>query len=445
MAAWIAEAFRDRTDKTFRKDTYDQFTKSTLPGHGLTQADFERFARHEVGIQHLVALAGAAGRLVPPQEAEALFKRENEQREAEVVGVFSSNYVAQVTVETNDVATYYTNQQAVYRIPEKIQVSYVKFAASNYLAEAEQELAKNTNVNQYVESIYLQRGTNAFLDASNQPLNPDAAKQKIRSELKENLALEEARKKAVEFANELFATQEKEGALEKLAAAKGLTNGVTQPFGQFETPPGLAVPPAFGQAAAKLTKEEPFAEQLIQAQDGIYIIALKERIPSEIPPLDTIMARVTQDYKNSKALELARAAGRELHTAITNGLAEGKTFSAVAAEKSFTPVTLAPFARKETMLPSLPNRADAPQVVSTAFQLTPGKVSEFVPTRSGGFVVHVKGIVPVSEEKLKAELPEYTKNLRQSRQFEAFSEWFRKQTELARVNLPGDTEQASPN
>jgi hypothetical protein len=57
--------------------------------------------------------------------------------------------------------------------------------------------------------------------------------------------------------------------------------------------------------------------------------------------------------------------------------------------------------------------------------------------------VHVKDIVPVAEEKVKAELPEYLKSLRQRRQYEAFNQWFRKQVDMARIDLPGDQPRAT--
>ncbi len=444
VAQWIIEAFRDRSDKTFRKDTYEQFLKTALPNHGLTQADFERFAAHEVAIQHLVALAGIPGKLVTPQEAEALFRQENQEVEAQVIFVNSSNYLAQVEVDPAAVATFYTNQQSRYRIPEKLQVAVLKFPATNFLAEANQELAKNTNVNQYVESVYLQRGTNSFKGPDNLPLSAEAAKEKIRDEIRHSIALEEAWKKAVEFDNELFQQADKTNALERLAAAKGLQVEVTPPFARYQTPPNLNVPPAFGQAAAKLTPEDPYPEQPIRAEDAVYVIALKQQIPSEVPPLDSIRDQVAQDYRNNRALELARAAGRELFNAVTNGLAQGQSFDAVAAQHQVTPVSLAPFSRKASDLPALPNRADVSRVVHTAFGVSPGKVSEFVPTGTGGFIVYVKRIVPVSEEKVQVELPEFTRNLRQSRQYEAFSEWFRRQVELAHVILPGgERERAS--
>jgi peptidyl-prolyl cis-trans isomerase D len=443
IAQWILDAFRDRTDKSFRKDSYDQFIKTALPSHGLSQTDFERFARHEVAIQHLVTLAGTAGKLVTPQEAEGLFRHENQEVEAQAVFVSSSNYLAQVQIDPSALATFYTNQQANYRIPEKVQVTYIKFAASNYFADADQELAKNTNLNQYVESTYLQRGTNAFMDTNNIPLTAEAAKMKIRDEIRESVALDEAWKKAVEFDNELFQLKEKTNALESLAATKGLQTAVTEPFSQLEGPKNLKVPASFGQMASKLTPEDPYPEQPIRAEDAIYVIAFKQRIPSEVPPLDNIRDRVTQDFKNSKALEMARATGRELHNAITNGVAQGQTFDAVVTQQKATPVSLEPFSRKANTLAAVPNRADVPQIVNTAFGVQPGKVSEFVPTRSGGFTVYVKRIVPVSEERIKIELPEFTKTLRQSRQYEAFSEWFRRQADSARVNLPGEKQRVS--
>ena len=181
----------------------------------------------------------------------------------------------------------------------------------------------------------------------------------------------------------------------------------------------------------------------IEGEDAAYIIALKQKIPSEIPPLDSIRDRVTQDYLQSKALELAHAAGSKLHNAITNAIAQGKTFEAAAAESNVSPVLLPPFSRKTTTLPGIPNSIDTSRVINTAFSLTPGNVSDWTPTRSGGFVVHVKGVTPPSAEVVQTELPQFMKTLRQSRQYEAFSEWFQKEMEAARITLPGDKQQAS--
>jgi ABC-type transport system substrate-binding protein len=52
---------------------FDAFEKQVLQQRGLTAADFERFLRHEVGMQQLISAAGISGKLVTPQDAKAWF------------------------------------------------------------------------------------------------------------------------------------------------------------------------------------------------------------------------------------------------------------------------------------------------------------------------------------------------------------------------------------
>lgn len=445
VAQWIRDlpAFHDQSGKQFQLEAYNHFINNSLPARGLSQADFERFARHEVGIQHLAALAGIAGKIIPPQEAEKLFRRENEEAEAEAVFFTSTNYLSQVTVDPAAIATYYTNQQALYRIPQKIQVSYVRFAASNYWADADQTLSKNTNLNQILESTYQQRGTNTFKDANGNVLSAEASKEKIKEEVRHEFAMQEARRKAFEFASELFEIKDKTNGLEKLAAAKGMPVEVSDPFTEYDPPRNMKVSSAFAQAAGKLTAEEPVPEQPLEGEDGYYLPTFKRIIPSEVPPLSSIQERVTQDYKNSKAMEMARAAGRDLAQAVTNGLAQGKSFQEVVASKNASAVVLPPFSRKTTTLTGIPNRGDASHLITTVFTLAPGKASDFVDTRTGGFVVYLKSITPVADAKVKAELPEFSERLRQSRQYEAFKDWFLAQEKAAQIVLPGDRQRTA--
>src|SRR6266536_4664410 len=76
---WIANAFRDRSSGTFRVETYQNFVQQTLRQRGYSEADLVRFVRHQVGVEHLSMVAGLSGALVPPREAEALYREQNEQ------------------------------------------------------------------------------------------------------------------------------------------------------------------------------------------------------------------------------------------------------------------------------------------------------------------------------------------------------------------------------
>ena len=81
----------------------------------------------------------------------------------------------------------------------------------------------------------------------------------------------------------------------------------------------------------RLTPDSPFSEPLVAA-DGAYIIAIRTRIPSTIPPLKSIEPRVTEDYRRSLALEAARSAGQAFRNAVTNGIAAGPHATATCAD-----------------------------------------------------------------------------------------------------------------
>src|SRR5205823_8863610 len=157
-----------------------------------------------------------------PREAEAAYRQENEQLSAEVVLFSATNYLAGVEASAEALAQFYTNNMALYRIPDRAQVSYVKFAATNYLAEADQQLAQVTNLTQQLDSIYQQRGADFYKDAEGKTLPHDAAIEKIKEEQRQRLGLSVARKKAgelLEQLDDLYHKQPKQpDNLEKLAA-----------------------------------------------------------------------------------------------------------------------------------------------------------------------------------------------------------------------------------
>src|SRR5206468_4294335 len=172
---WIANAVRDRASGAFRVETYQNFVQQQLRQHGYSEPELVRFVRHQVGVQHLSVLTGLSGDLVTPREAEALYRQENEQLSTEVVLLSASNYLASVQVTPAALAQFYSNNMAQYRVPERVQVSYVKFDMTNFLAEADQLLARTTNLTALLEQAYKQRGPDFYKDADGKVMPHDAA------------------------------------------------------------------------------------------------------------------------------------------------------------------------------------------------------------------------------------------------------------------------------
>jgi hypothetical protein len=439
VADWIARAFRDRKSGAFKMEDYQAFSAKTLPRGRVTESEFLTFVRHEVAIEQMFSVAGVGGSLVTPRDAEAAYRQENEQLFTEVVFFPSSNYLAAVQVTPEALGQFYTNFMSQYRIPERLQVAYVKFPATNHLAEVDQQLAQVTNLTQQLEGIYQQRGADFYKDAEGKLLAHDAALEKIKEEQRQRMALGLARKKAGEFMEQLYDLYQKQPKqpdnLEKLAAATGNLSALTEPFTQRDGPKELKVFDTFAQAAFKLSAEEPMSSEPIVGEDAAYVIALKKRLPSEVPPLEGIRDKVTEDFRRREAMEAAHKAGQAFSSQVTNGLAQGKSFEALCLEAGVISQKLPPISLSTRSLPKeWEGRVDLGLLKNVATGLSPGQTGPFEPTRDGGVIVHLVSRQPADETKLKAELPAFTNNLRAERRRMALNEWLRKEFELAHVS-----------
>ncbi len=410
----------------------DTFVKNVLGQKNLTLEDFQRFIRHDVGVQQLIAVTSLGGNLVTPQEVQSFYVREHQELSVQAVFFPATNFLAGISVTPHAVSNFFELQSAQYRLPERVQVNYVKFAASNFLNEARAQLAQVTNLEAMIEAEYQQRGSNYFSEAK----SPEEAKAIIREQALNNNALMAARKQAMAFAGELFnQSPVAPETLATFAQAKGLTPLVSPPFDRDEPPAGFEVRADFLRAAFALTAEEPYSQPLV-GSDGVYVISLNKRLPSEIPTFESIRDRVTQDYHYREAIMKARQAGASFYAAATNAVAAGKGFAAACTEANVRPVLPAPFSISSRTISGVEGRANLSQFKQAAFGTPPGQVSNFTPTGDGGFVVFVQAKLPMDEVRMKAELPNFARSVRQTRRGEAFNEWFRREAEKGFRDVP---------
>src|SRR5690242_5103040 len=173
VADWIAHAhtFADRNTGAFKLEAYQEFVTTVLPRGRVTENEFRTFVRHQAGIEQMFALAALSGDLVTPREVEAIYRQENEQLATEAAFFPASNHLAGVQVTPAALGQFYSNNMAAYRIPERVQVGYVKFEMTNHLAEADEQLAKITNLTERLEAFYQQRGPDFFKDADGRSMS----------------------------------------------------------------------------------------------------------------------------------------------------------------------------------------------------------------------------------------------------------------------------------
>ena len=409
-----------------------------IASEGLTADDFERFASDDVVIQQLIQTLGLAGALVTPQEAAAAYQRDFQEVSAQIVFFSASNYLAQVAVAPSVVAQFYTNYLAQYRLPDRVQVSYIEFNLTNFLAQSKAECAK-TNLEENVNALFQQYGMGEFPDAK----TPDEAKAKIREGLiRQRALLLDARTQANEFANAVFNLNPlRADNLATVAKQKGLTAHLTAPFASQYGPEEFAAPPAFTKAAFALTADDPLAGPIL-GSTALYVIALDKKLPSEIPTLDQIRDRVTQDYRTVAATMLAQRAGTNFAPALAGQLIAGHTFASACIAVGQRPEVLPPFSLSTQELPELGDRLQLNQFLRIVANTPAAHASPFVETEDGGFVVYVLSRKPVDVKAMNADLPQFTARLRSARESEVFNQWIQVEANRQFRDIPAFQKQA---
>lgn len=430
----------------------EQFEKEHLAQANLSWDEYYRFARHEAAIRQLYYIGGLSGKFLDPTEAAESFRKDHEESDLTIAAFWASNYLNQVTVTPEEIGKYYTNRRAFYRIPERIQVSYVAFPATNYVAEADKLLSAQTNLDANISRFYFEKGTNQFKDAEGKVMSEADAKQSIKDQQRKQFAMMSAHRAISEFGNELFALDQPNSLakFENFAAAKGVPVQVTPPFDRSEGLSDTNFPPEFEEYAFKLliNTNEPIYYRPILGENAAYMIAFKQRFAPEFPPLDQVRDKVTADYKLDRAGELARAAGTNFSIFVFTNQTPGKSFAELATQQGI-PVIKLTLMPSTTELTNVDQRLRLSDLQRVVFDLTPGQSSRFVTTDDpkagkGGWIAHLEARRPVSAARLQAELPKYMATLRQYRHQDAFNQWFTKQVTDAQLTPATERTNAPP-
>jgi hypothetical protein len=405
----------------FGAASLDTLLNQYLKPANFDENDLERFLTHEFGLQQLVAVAGLNGMLVTPGEAETLYRQEHQELACSMILLSVSNYLPSVDVTNPAVLRFYTNRMAIYREPARMQVNYVKFNVTNYWAETVKAMS---NLDAAVDMQVKKAGTNLFGHAK----TAEESRAAIKDYLIRTNAINLARRDAGKFADELDGMLPKKPEnIETLAKQKGLTVQVTEPFDDVQGPTNLDVFYNFAQTAFKLTPEDPFSGSIME-EDGVYVIGFKKLIPASIPPFNEVSAKVLEDFRLVQGAVVVQQVVTNAYRELTSGLAQGKTFTVLAAQLGLKTESLPPFSLSTTKLPdTLEERVNPKALRQAAFGTEVGSVSWPARAEHGAFLLYVEKKLPVDEAKMKTELPGFLAGMRQVRLGDAFNQWVNRQ------------------
>ena len=434
-------------------------------------ARLEALARYQVGVGQLRGLAGVAGFLVSDKEAQIKFRNENEQYEAEALFLNHTNYLTLVQPTDEQIKKHYTNTLANNRIPERRQVSYVTFPATNYLDEAEKKFnelkpsQRESLLQAYWEGVTSLAGykTNGIPNLAKEiatlrtneykGMKVEEAVASIRSDilstsngLKSGLAVVEAYKAGLDFQRSLEETYKAQPAfdtLEKMALLQNLTATTSPPLASqdrvvFGLPQVLSEQVfALSKTNAFIIGDSPFSGN----PSDFYIASLKKVIPSRNRTFVEAKTTVTADFKKAESIKLMNEAGEKIHQSIK----DGKALEEVGKENNLAVTKLGPFDSVGGAIPGLANKANREDVRTQALGLDVGAISELITSSTdssdlaseeAAFVVKLTGKNAVSKDRFDAEFAGYLKGARSAAASQSYSTWLRDETaELYKYSL----------
>jgi hypothetical protein len=439
------------------------------------------FASYTVGVAQLEELATVSGGLLSVREAQIKFRNENEQYEAEALFLSHTNYLTLVQPTDDQIKRHYTNTLANNRIPERRQVSYVTFPATNYLDEAEKKFNElnaagrmgfltnywtnitsiagyKTNTIPALAKLIAPARTNLYSGMKEEEATAAIREAILRTphlgyqnerqvELKSGLAVVEAYKAGLKFQNSLeeaYKAQPALDTLEKMALLQNLTATTSVPVDEARSGyvPGLtgvssAEVFALSETNAFIIGDAPFGG----VSSDFYIASLKKVIPRRYRTFLEAKATVTADFKKAESIKLMNEAGEKIHQSIK----DGKALEEVGKENNLAVTKLGPFDSVGGAIPGLANKANREDVRTQALGLDVGAISELITSSTdssdlaseeAAFVVKLTGKNAVSKDRFDAEFAGYLKSARSAAASQSYNAWLRGQTaELFKYSL----------
>ena len=429
------------------------------------------YASYTIGVGQLQELAAISGSLVSAQEAEVEFRNQNEQFEAEALFLSHTNYLPLVQASDEQIKTHYTNTLANNRIPERRQVSYVTFPATNYLDEAEKKFdelkpeQRDALLKTYWSGVTNLAGykTNGIPNLAKdivtlrtneyKEMKVEEAVASIRSDilstpdgLKSGLAVIEAYKAGLDFQKSLEETYKAQPALdtlEKMALLQNLTATTSPPLA-IQDRVVFGLPQVSSAQVFALSKTNAFIfgdSPFSGISSDFYIASLKKVIPVRYRTFLEAKATVTADFKKAESIKLMNGAGEKIHQSIK----AGKALAEVGKENNLAVTKLGPFDPVGGAIPGLANKANAEDVRTQALGLDVGAISELITSSTdssdlaseeAAFVVKLTGKNAVSKDKFDAEFAGYLKSARSAAGSQSYTAWLQGQiSELYKYSL----------
>lgn len=413
----------------FNVMAYKSFVQNFLARFGFNERQFEEHVRQEIALQKTRMLIDRTT-LATPFELQRAFRTITDRFEAEYVVLPRSLVEADVDVDEDAARAYFDRAPERFTRPEQVRVDYVRVAAAPFIprlrvTEEDVQAYYDENLRDFVieeEEPDDEEATNLFGRLTRyRPL--DEVKQEITNILLERKALDEAYETAMNIVVAL--TPDREGrAPEFDAIAEQFKQRVASagPFGLADELPGIEDARAFKFAAFELQEgADTYFSNPVRGSNEVYVIALRERIPSRIPAFEEVREEAARAAREQAVADALLAKASVIREEAQNALAEKIGFRETIAFYGLTAHTTGVFSASTGV--DIEDEDMAPQILSAAMVLNSGEISKPIATDDGYLLVYVNSRQPGEMVSLEAVRPQLVENIRRQSGRLYFDAW----------------------
>ena len=385
----------------FDINKYTQFVQTALPPMGFNEAQVEELAADQLKLERLKELLGA-GVSIPEAESRDNYEKAYGKLNVAVARVRSEDLSKAVQISDEDVAKYYEAHKAELNSEEKRRVSFVTFG----LDEEQKKLA---------------------------------GKERVET-------LQKLADRANDFNQALL---EKGAQFDQVAAKFQAPIQVSGEIIRSKPDAFLTANPQLLEAIFQLGGQDSNSDA-IQVGDSFYVLHLSGMEPAQPLSLEQAKSKIVETMKNQRVREMVTTKGAEAAAKVREALKAGTPLDAALQQTGLPTEKIPVFALMDApamkVEPGKPPEAlavapDMQMIKGAVGEMSPGEVSEFIPTEAGGVVaVLEKREPPDAANYEKAKVSFITRVLKGKRDL-AFYEWLRQRRREAGVT-PAQQEQA---
>lgn len=242
----------------------------------------------------------------------------------------------------------------------------------------------------------------------------------VKKKIKDIILKESARNKAYEEALLTAGLINKSADFEKIAEKYNKTIKATGYFPRHGIIPNIGWNPEIQKMAfdLKIGQVGPLISPDEADSDVNYIIRLKEKRESEIPPLEEVKDKVIIRVKQQKMSEMAEESMEKYKETITEKMEEGLSFKE-ACESAGLEVKETEYITKLDYVKDIGPAQDIKEI----FDYEVGDVSPVLATKRISCIVELIDFKPIEEEKFEEEKEEFLERLTSRKKSQFLQQW----------------------